>query len=62
MGQQQGMALVVVTSQAGIGRGYYTDADFRALTDWMLACFADQGVATAGVEHCPHHPTQGVGA
>lgn len=60
--QARGMALVVVTNQAGIGRGYYTEADFRTLTDWMLARFADQGVTIAGVEHCPHHPTQGIGA
>jgi len=60
--QARGMALVVVTNQAGIGRGYYTEDDFRTLTDWMLARFAEHGIAIAGVEHCPHHPTQGVGA
>ena len=59
--QAHGMALVVVTNQAGIGRGYYTEADLCALTDWMLARFADQGIAIAGVEYCPHHPTQGIG-
>ena len=59
--QARGMAIVVVTNQAGIGRGYYTEADFQALTDWMLARFTAQGIAITGVEHCPHHPTQGQG-
>ncbi|MCO6417989.1 HAD family hydrolase [Siccirubricoccus sp. KC 17139] len=60
--QARGMALVVVTNQAGIGRGYYTEADFRELTAWMLARFAEHGIDIAGVEHCPHHPTHGIGA
>ena len=51
-----GFAPVVVTNQAGIGRGMYTEADFDTLTDWMLAQFAQAGVAMAGVYHCPHHP------
>ena len=30
-----GWLLVVVTNQSGIGRGYYTEVDFRRLTGWM---------------------------
>ena len=59
--QDRGLALVVVTNQAGIGRGYYTEADFQALTAWMLERFAEQGIRFAGVEHCPDHPTHGIG-
>jgi D-glycero-D-manno-heptose 1,7-bisphosphate phosphatase len=59
--QARGMALVVVTNQAGIGRGLYGEAEFAALTAWMLARFAERGIAFAGVEHCPDHPTQGIG-
>jgi len=51
-----GFAPVVVTNQAGIGRGMYTEADFELLTHWMCAQFAQAGVAIAGVYHCPHHP------
>lgn len=60
--QELGYALVVVTNQAGIGRGYYSEADFERLTAWMLECFAERGIRFAGVEHCPDHPTHGLGA
>jgi D-glycero-D-manno-heptose 1,7-bisphosphate phosphatase len=57
-----GYLLVVVTNQAGIGRGYYTEDAYRALTDWMLARFRDHRIAIARVYHCPYHPTAGLGA
>lgn len=59
--EAHGLALVVVTNQSGIGRGYYTEADFAALTQWMLARFAEDGVRFASVEYCPDHPVHGLG-
>lgn len=59
--QQQGFAPIVVSNQAGIARGYYTEADFAALTAWMLGEFAQQGVQIAKVYYCPYHPEHGVG-
>lgn len=58
---QHGYHIVVVTNQSGIARGYYTERDFAALTSWMTATFADQGVSLLDVYYCPHHATQGVG-
>jgi len=55
------MPIVVVTNQAGIGRGYYTEADFQTLTDWMRARFQQEGTPLAAVYHCPFHPEHGVG-
>lgn len=57
-----GLRLVVITNQAGVARGYYTEADFRALTRHMLAGFAGQGVGFAGVLHCPYHRDGSVAA
>ncbi len=60
--QSLGYALIIVTNQAGIGRGYYSEADFARLTNWMLQRFAEKGIHIAGVEHCPDHPVHGIGA
>ena len=42
-----GYLLIVVTNQARIGRGYYTEADFHAMTDWMRAQFQARGITIA---------------
>jgi D-glycero-D-manno-heptose 1,7-bisphosphate phosphatase len=57
-----GYLRVVVTNQAGIGRGFYTERDFETLTDWMGQRFDAEGASLDGVYHCPTHPTAGVGA
>lgn len=59
--QMRGMPLVVVSNQSGIGRGYFSEADYLALTGWMLDRFAEQGVHFLSVEHCPDHPEHGIG-
>lgn len=51
-----GYRLVVVTNQAGIARGYYSEDDFHTYMDWMQQEFVDRGVPLAGVYFCPHHP------
>ena len=57
--KSMGLALVVVTNQSGIARGYYGPEQFHALTDWMKQAFAAHGAALDGVYFCPHHPTEG---
>jgi D-glycero-D-manno-heptose 1,7-bisphosphate phosphatase len=56
-----GYKLVVVTNQAGIARGIYTEAQYEALMEWMLEEFVKQGVALDAVYYCPFHPEHGVG-
>jgi D-glycero-D-manno-heptose 1,7-bisphosphate phosphatase len=59
---ERGFAIVVATNQSGIGRGYYTEADFRTLMGWMDAEFRRAaGTGFDAVYHCPDHPTEGVG-
>lgn len=53
--------VIVVTNQAGIGRGYYTETQFHVLTQWMLQRFEEQGAAIDAVYFCPFHPEHGVG-
>lgn len=52
---------VVVTNQAGIGRGFYSEADFEVLNGWMLEEFEKRGIRIERVYHCPDHPTHGIG-
>lgn len=51
-----GMTLVVVTNQSGIGRGYYTEDDYQAVTAYMRERFAAEGTPLAAIYHCPFHP------
>jgi len=57
----QGYLIFIITNQSGIGRGYYTEADFHALTDWMKARFHEEGVTITQVYFCPYHPVHGIG-
>jgi D-glycero-D-manno-heptose 1,7-bisphosphate phosphatase len=54
--RQAGFRLVVVTNQAGIGRGYYTVADMEAVNHRMVELFGEQGVDFDAILHCPHAP------
>jgi len=57
----RGFLIVVATNQSGIGRGLFTEADFRALMDYMKAEFECRGAPIAAVYHAPEHPTEGIG-
>lgn len=59
--QKNGYLLIVVTNQAGIARGYYTEDDFLALNRWMLERFKEEGIQIASVYYCPFHPKHGIG-
>jgi D-glycero-D-manno-heptose 1,7-bisphosphate phosphatase len=56
-----GYKLIVVTNQAGIARGYYSEEDFYALMEWMRDALRTEGVQLDAVYHCPFHPEHGVG-
>ena len=59
--QRLGFTPIVVTNQAGIGRGLYSEQDFHILTEWMLAEFRARGAGIGRVYYCPDHPTAGIG-
>jgi D-glycero-D-manno-heptose 1,7-bisphosphate phosphatase len=56
----KGYQIFVITNQAGIARGYYDQATFEALSQWMVNAFAEQAITIDKVYYCPHHPTKGV--
>jgi len=53
--------LFIVTNQSGIGRGYYTEEAFLALTDFMLREFEKRGIKIEEVAYCLHAPEDNCG-
>lgn len=51
--------VVVVTNQSGIGRGYYSESDYRGVADVVERELAMRGCALDAVHYCPHAPEEG---
>ena len=51
----RGIPVLVVTNQAGIGRGKYGWDDFQAVMDRIAALLAEAGAHVDGVYAAPHH-------
>jgi D-glycero-D-manno-heptose 1,7-bisphosphate phosphatase len=58
----RGRKVVVVTNQAGIARGYYSETQLAAFTRWIEDWLAERGARIEATYYCPHHPTAGQGA
>ena len=56
-----GFALVVVTNQAGIARGLYSEEQFLDYTHWVHEQFRQNEAPLDATFYCPHHPESGVG-
>ena len=57
--QENNYAIFIITNQAGIAKGFYTEEDFQFLTKWMLNEFEKNNISIKDVFYCPHHPTEG---
>jgi len=47
--------VVLVTNQAGIGRGYYGWAEFRAVQEAIQSAIAEEGAHFDAIYACPYH-------
>jgi D-glycero-D-manno-heptose 1,7-bisphosphate phosphatase len=54
-----GVPAVMVTNQAGIARGYFTEALLHAVNAEMVRQLAEAGARLDGLYVCPHHPAEG---
>ncbi len=54
--QQHGFRLIIITNQAGIARGYFTEADLHHMHDYLTVELAALDVRVDGIYYCPHHP------
>ncbi len=57
--KSKGYLSILVTNQAGIAYGYYTEEDYRILTDWMQNDLKTDSIEFDGIYFCPHHPEKG---
>ena len=53
--QKAGFRLVIITNQAGIARGYFTEADLQRMHVHLTSELAFLGVHLDGIYYCPHH-------
>ena len=57
---KRNVAVIMVTNQSGIGRGYYGWTEFKAVQNAIIASLATAGAIVDAVYACAHHP-QGKG-
>ena len=57
--QKLGLGLVVVTNQAGIGRGYFSLERLDQIHQRLTELLAVQDIRLDGIYFCPHHPQEG---
>lgn len=56
--------IIIITNQAGIGKGYYTEDEYKEFERKYLEKLqkdSDGKIRIDGVYYCPHHPELGVG-
>ncbi|MDX2215231.1 MAG: HAD family hydrolase [Oculatellaceae cyanobacterium bins.114] len=49
-------ALIVITNQSGVARGYFPETALAAVEHRLHELFATVGVPLTGFYYCPHHP------
>lgn len=47
--------LIVVTNQAGVAKGYFTEDDVKRLHEWMKQKFFEKGIEITAFYYCPYH-------
>lgn len=52
--------LIIITNQAGIGRGLYKEEDYKKCRDYIHEQLKKEGITIAAEYFCPHHPTKGI--
>lgn len=58
--QETGFRLIVVSNQAGVARGYFSETALTAVENRLRQLLVAEGVRLDGVLFCPHHPAGSV--
>ena len=59
--REHGFRIVVVTNQAGIARGYYTEEEMHLLHKCLNEQLKKEDAWIDRFYYCPHHPVHGIG-
>ena len=59
--RRAGFALVLITNQSVLARGWLDEAGLEAIHDELQRRLARRGATLDSVYFCPHHPTEGGG-
>ncbi len=54
--KQKTYLLIIITNQAGIARGYFTEETLKAIHKKMINNLIQNGVELDDIYYCPHHP------
>jgi D-glycero-D-manno-heptose 1,7-bisphosphate phosphatase len=57
--QEAGFLLIIITNQAGIGRGYFSEQDMEAVHERLKLLYGAEGVRFTDIFYCPHAPQDG---
>lgn len=56
---ERGWLAVLVTNQAGVARGYFTEELIGAVHEILIRELATSGARLDAIYYCPHHPSVG---
>ena len=54
--RQKEFLLIIITNQAGIARGYYTEETLSEIHKRMISLLKENDIALDDIYFCPHHP------
>ncbi|MFX0082901.1 MAG: D-glycero-beta-D-manno-heptose 1,7-bisphosphate 7-phosphatase [Candidatus Hodarchaeota archaeon] len=54
--KQKGFLLIVITNQAGIARGYFSEETLNQIHDKMNRILYENNIILDDLFYCPHHP------
>lgn len=54
-----GLGLVLITNQSGVGRGLFDEARLKLIHRRLLDLLEAEGVRLSGIYYCPHTPADG---
>lgn len=54
--KNKGYFLIIITNQAGIARGYFTEEDLHRIHEKMNQILLENNIILDDIFYCPHHP------